>query len=364
MYRLADPDKIVVKKFYKDYKKAITDGIEYYLKGGQYSKDLGCGKTKYSIKIQVSSGSTTELFLKHLKAPKQLESLIEATPEDLLAWILYVEKLFTGRKKEAFYKLTRKYHQSHYKSSMVIDHFYTIMHDIFVERVFDAKDKKNKPVFNKKKFCVNSKVSICPYCGIEDITPHKINTKTGVSYVKPDIDHFYPKSKYPFLAMSFCNLFPAGAMCNRSRKGVFDPLKSAQKNSFHLFNPYRFNAAAFTFCYDLVSANYLVEKDYAVKIDFKKNKDLEKGYSRKLGMVACYSQKRYILVDLYKQMAGLSDYYKNDLYNLGILGKTKVFELAIGHPIKDYESRRRSCYKFELDMATQLFNDSSCGWPW
>jgi hypothetical protein len=30
----------------------------------------------------------------------------------------------------------------------------------------------------------------------------------------PEIDHFYPKDKYPFLAVSFFNLIPSCLTCN------------------------------------------------------------------------------------------------------------------------------------------------------
>ena len=153
-------------------------------------------------------------------------------------------------------------------------------------------------------------------------------------------------------------------MCNKSRKGVFNPLRPTKKGVFCIFNPYRFDATAFTFYYDIASANYWIENDYNVLIDFKKNKDLERGYSRKLAMETYYATKRHIIVDLYNQMGRLSKYYMNDLLKLGASSKNIFLESVLGYSLNEVESRRKPYYKFRLDMANQMIDDSGCKWPW
>lgn len=66
-------------------------------------------------------------------------------------------------------------------------------------------------------------MSACPYCNQEDIIirePHQID-KSGRSH-RPALDHFLPKSLYPFLALNVYNLLPSGDRCNRSFKADFD----------------------------------------------------------------------------------------------------------------------------------------------
>lgn len=55
--------------------------------------------------------------------------------------------------------------------------------------------------------------SICPYCNEEDIKIVKGNKKH-----RPDLDHFFPKSKIPFLSININNLIPSGTRCNKSFK--------------------------------------------------------------------------------------------------------------------------------------------------
>ncbi|GLR05957.1 hypothetical protein GCM10007906_35450 [Vibrio hyugaensis] len=53
-------------------------------------------------------------------------------------------------------------------------------------------------------------ISFCPYCAEEVIEPF--------DRYRPAIDHFYPKSKYPFLSLSLYNFVPAGTRCNSDFK--------------------------------------------------------------------------------------------------------------------------------------------------
>ncbi len=56
------------------------------------------------------------------------------------------------------------------------------------------------------------KVRVCPYCNrqyIDNYTDERGNAKTTA-----DLDHFYPKSKYPYLALSLFNFIPSCQICN------------------------------------------------------------------------------------------------------------------------------------------------------
>lgn len=59
-------------------------------------------------------------------------------------------------------------------------------------------------------------IKTCPYCNRQYITP--IYSENNSS-VRADLDHFFPKSKYPYLSMSIYNLIPSCKFCNSSLKG-------------------------------------------------------------------------------------------------------------------------------------------------
>ncbi|MFA0158136.1 hypothetical protein [Vibrio sp. 10N.261.46.A3] len=57
-------------------------------------------------------------------------------------------------------------------------------------------------------------INFCPYCNQE-------NTETitaASARSRPDLDHFHPKSKFPFLALTLSNLIPSGHRCNQTYK--------------------------------------------------------------------------------------------------------------------------------------------------
>lgn len=65
-------------------------------------------------------------------------------------------------------------------------------------------------------------VNTCPYCNRTPIHTVFDSTKSNKELIKPTLDHFYPKSKNPFLALSFYNLIPSCYYCNSSLKGSKD----------------------------------------------------------------------------------------------------------------------------------------------
>ncbi len=58
-----------------------------------------------------------------------------------------------------------------------------------------------------KELIKSSDISICPYCYRSYIGV--IEEEYGKRTITPDLDHFYPKSKYPFLSVTLSNLVPS-----------------------------------------------------------------------------------------------------------------------------------------------------------
>jgi len=63
--------------------------------------------------------------------------------------------------------------------------------------------------YNAYKFLEMLDQTVCPYC--EDETMDIVADGSRRTY---EIDHFFPKSKYPALAMNIYNLVPSGQNCN------------------------------------------------------------------------------------------------------------------------------------------------------
>lgn len=93
------------------------------------------------------------------------------------------------------------------------------------EKIFNYK------AYRRSKYCITqfTKLSFmnstCPYCNdrlVEIVKKNKTAPLANDNIAYFDLDHFYPKSIYPFFALSFYNLIPSCHICNSSEKGDLD----------------------------------------------------------------------------------------------------------------------------------------------
>ena len=84
--------------------------------------------------------------------------------------------------------------------------------------------------FKKSFFEVFEDINACPYCNRNFINPIYKDVRLGSDNQKwsPDIEHFYPKSVYPFLSLSISNLLPSCTFCNKIKSDydTYDTCKS------------------------------------------------------------------------------------------------------------------------------------------
>lgn len=88
----------------------------------------------------------------------------------------------------------------------------------FFEYIFNYTKFMNRASVNlwtPHKLTQSLEVTVCPYCNSQFISTIKNN---GVS-LRPQLDHFFPKSSHPLLALSIYNLIPSCSNCNASLKG-------------------------------------------------------------------------------------------------------------------------------------------------
>ena len=107
---------------------------------------------------------------------------------------------------------------------------YELLKILFIEKGYNTLDSEKK-----KKFFNYHKIKTCIYCNRNYIFNFEEN-----GHVKGQIDHFYYKKKYPYLAMSYYNLIPCCQTCNYI-KGTFDAFTKNSispylRNNNKLFN--------------------------------------------------------------------------------------------------------------------------------
>jgi len=118
------------------------------------------------------------------------------------------------------------------------------------------KNLRNK---HGKKLIEIGGLHICPYCSRNYIGV--IESIDGSKSITPDLDHFYPKSRYPFLGITISNFVPSCLFCNQRAKSDEDFYKNSAYPPNKIFNDIEFD-------FD-VYLNKIYIKNYAnlIKID-------------------------------------------------------------------------------------------------
>lgn len=115
--------------------------------------------------------------------------------------------------------------------------------DLFPDWINSFESVFNYPALSKNighSIVDEFAVYVCLYCNDEPIQTIGRRAK-----IRPDLDHFYPRTKFPFLAVTLSNLIPSGKICNQSYKrnkdmiGYEHPFVGGvgQPRVFHLVSP-------------------------------------------------------------------------------------------------------------------------------
>lgn len=91
-----------------------------------------------------------------------------------------------------------------------------ILEDIFIYERLNRILAKGSP---RHQLLAAMNVPVCPYCNRQYIS---IYTDAKSEKTTADLDHFYIKSQYPYLALSLYNFIPSCQICNSRFKGTTD----------------------------------------------------------------------------------------------------------------------------------------------
>lgn len=133
--------------------------------------------------------------------PMYLKTFIDVNLKDILTGT--PDKLLLINKE--FYKSVKGKNKKRFNSE--------------IRKIFDYDLFTNKKrEYNSYSFAENLNITCCPNCNRQyTITISSKNPDR--QFTRPDFDHYFPKSQYPLLALSFYNLIPSCKICNSTFKG-------------------------------------------------------------------------------------------------------------------------------------------------
>ncbi|AXG71453.1 hypothetical protein KORDIASMS9_03710 [Kordia sp. SMS9] len=186
----------------------------------------------------------------------------------------------------------------------------------------------------------------CTYCN--RLYTNTVKTKDGAKVMRPQFDHWFPKSKFPLLALSFYNLIPSCSVCNSSTKG--DTLFELNSH----YHPYDKDILdKFTFSYDYEKSL----DEYTVKIahntaDIKAEKTF-----KDLNLATIYNAHTSELKDLITIEKKYTKSYIDTIqksYPSSGLSYDEVYRLAFGTEYKEENFHQRPFSKFKKDILAEL----------
>lgn len=271
--------------------------------------------------VRISLSPALKNYLASLLDDNELKKLIIASPSDL-------------KTIAAFYK------GSNAEFVKERSHSNFVLRNIFINHAYD------NALFDKLEFIKSINRDTCPYCN-----RNYIYYLTADKKIKPQIDHFYPKSRYPFLAMSFYNLIPSCQTCNGfGAKEEKDPLEE------DLINPYLLTHSDFKFSYTIKSIdviNPLFNKG-SISVRFVKS---VKGHMNVFKLQDFYDQHSdHVLELIVKSKLKYSEYYRKYLqsYKGFKFSEEEIDRLILGNYSLESELHKRPFAKLYQDIGREL----------
>ena len=323
---------------------------------------------KRKVKLKVENDSPTYRFLDKYSREENLRKLLAG---DFAEQMEIVKDVYEGIPDGSHPATEMKKHFEtliHRKDDIPedgreTDDFNSILRHIFEETIYDGTAVDVVHI-DKYGFVDRLGLKVCPYCGRSYI--HTVKPKRGEKEVKvkPQIDHFLPKSKFPFLALNFYNLIPCCTQCNMApAKKEQNPMVEVPKPELKVMQPYYFDDKAITFRYDPKSEAPLDASEIAISVDYHGNETLKKGYNDLFFIDTLYAEHNLEAHDLYIRMKTWKSKAEQAYKALGI--SDDYWEilpfLFFGYELTEEQAPLRPLFKFNKDVYAQMCDDFETG---
>lgn len=214
-------DGLIAKKKYKDVKEKRRVITAFILDEKQFNERYTKIMEEFykNISFETFEKEILDWLYHHdIKDIKSLNDYIGMTANKLIECIHKFYTIQTEKNiKNTYYNLNKEYKLISYPRS--IDEF-PIVYELFSNEDRGIKINKTK-VYSAQLFIKKFDLRICPYCNRNYIHNIKIDEKEERKIAQ--IDHIFPKSIFPYFAISAYNLVPICPSCNfhKNNKVIF-----------------------------------------------------------------------------------------------------------------------------------------------
>ncbi len=334
---------------------------------------------EYAKNIQKNSRGRKPEFILNMSTIENLEKwllnkmrinyrdLILAKPVQLDE---IAEKFLALKKEETIQTKKKKtIIKKYWDAKEITKDFYKIyeLYDDFSSNTSSKWVIDNERIYNGKALTFSLGLTVCPYCNRnfinqvlrKDSNEGKDTSIENIEMRTSQLDHFYPRSDFPILAMSFYNLIPCCPTCNFIKKDFIDVSKK-------FYNPYdsRYDGnKAFQFKLKILSPEFYYKKE-AIRILYDGLDGLAEHQLRikenlkVFRIEGLYQNHKDYVIDLIQKNIVYSDSYIDELYKNyeGTLFKNRedVLRLVTSNYVTEDELEKRPLAKLTRDIAEEL----------
>jgi len=194
-----------------------------------------------------------------------------------------------------------------------------------------------------KELQEENQIFICPYCQRNYIGIFE-NKDSQKGFTAPDLDHFYPKSKYPFLSATISNLIPACLVCNQRLKNDKDT------HQLNIPNPLENNI------FEDINFDYNCQGPY-IK-NYSKLTNEKKEYLKLFKIQEQYSMHTEIVNEIQVKKNKYNLVKKKHLSKCCPSLNEKIIEDMVFHEYKYIDKRKTPLWKLKKDLFEKIKNES------
>jgi len=281
------------------------------------------------------------------KSVDDLISILENNPflkyEDLKprkgkTWILKEQYL-----ELIYYEIKKVKISDDLKYKVIKSRINILLKNIF-EDFYERKWNKIKG-YDRYDFVKKYNIYTCPYCNRNyiAIVDKDKDDKNGL---RPEIEHFFPKSIYPYLAMSFYNLIPSCQVCNHTK---------SNKNTYNdkLLSPYEIDENTFQFTYGLNYINFLDKSSNTpnISVQFKNIDSKSEEYFK---LETLYRGHQDIVLELLIKRTIYTKSYIKELKENFRFTNDEIYRFLLCNYNKNEDLHKRPLSKLIKDISTEL----------
>lgn len=258
------------------------------------------------------------------------------------------DSLQNKKYKSKFLKNKLGFDEDGYISKNIIgleaDQISTTIEGFLVENYQSQDIEKAKRIYEKaynnilkfaREIVELKQYQLCPYCRANYISLVSLDNKR---YLRPDLDHFYPKSKYFYLSVTLENLIPSCLLCNQRLKRNKIPQINF-KQTQELFSKLKFQVDPVS---KIISIANLSELNCH-----------ELAWLKQMGIQEIYSMHNEIFDNIYEKYEKYRKSNIKDMSNALILSEYEIKKLIFSE-YNIMKENNEPLYKLKKDLFRQI----------